>query len=706
MDKMTTSDIAPSISPSTEAAVEESAIQTVATVDATAPEEGWITSLRGYGFVSALVIDDAFAPVADDEVGSGQKATFKEYIEDNAAAQALLYSLLGITPGKMEPDWEKDIFGKINVLWQHSQRTNQGANDELQVALALLFDAANVDRLSKRTQVAHVIAVLEQCGIKVVTSHMFDVSDPLHLAADILFVDLYVDRKIVNGDTAEAVKASAPIVLQFLERSTGIVGGEWRTQKCLPPVFVISSHDDVLDITSKMVDAGIKRSCLRSMHKSDAEQELKAAIKLIETYAPLALSWQSFKQKLNTALEDKVGQAKRQLEDLDIREVALLYKATIEPSSEDFEPYLGWLWGESISAKLYETGIEAAGSIDFPEGIPIVVDGKADMRDTFVQLYEESSVVYEGLGKTNNGKYTAQVSFGDLFIPAGQNNGADSVTIFAVMSRACDVVRADCNLNILCRLADARKIMDKRQVEVARNLLEGLTRTISIGTTDKYLVDFAKDTAVQTIPFGDLNNHDKYHRIGRLSPLQALQLQQLLLADFGRVGTPSALGFLDAFDAQIRILHLGKRVITFDTPSRQFYSAIVYKFRDGKKGVALKVTFTSAFVTFLRESLADMEKTYPDPYKHIIPVLTAIKKAPEKNLKFELKIFSDDGPSHKLINDGRLKVYIIGEPIEQTDSPVATADEQAQKPAAKSDQLEIAILLTPRVVEQIAVAAV
>ena len=59
-------------------------------------------------------------------------------------------------------------------------------------------------------------------------------------------------------------------------------------------------------------------------------------------------------------------------------------------------------------------------------------------------------------------------------------------------------------------------------------------------------------------------------------------------------------------DAQIQILHLGKLIITFDTPSRQFYSAIAYKYRDGKNGDALKITFTSEFVAFLKDSLADM----------------------------------------------------------------------------------------------------
>lgn len=704
MNKMTTSDIEPLPSPSTEAAVVETAVPAAVASDTTAVDDSWKAKLRAYGFVSALVVDDAFAPVADDEVGGEQKARFKEYIEDNTAAQTQLYSLLNIAPENntdWDPNWEKDIFGRIDFLWEHSQKIS----DELKDALALLFDVANVDRLSKRTQVAQVISVLKECEFEVITSHMFDANDPKHLTADILFVDLYVDRKIPDGDTATAVKASAPIVLKFLEKSTGIVGGAWRIKKCLPPVFVISSHNDVLDITSKMVEAGVKRSCIRSMHKSDAEQELKTAIQLIETYAPLALTWQSFKQKMNAALETKVSQAVEQLEDLDIREVALLYKATIEPSSEDFEPYLGWLWGESISAKLYEAGIEAAGSIDFPAALPIVVDGKADVRDTFVQLYEESSVVYQGLNKTREGKYTAQVSFGDLFIPAAQNDGRDLLTIFAVMSRACDVVRAECDMNILCRLTDAKKIKDKRELEVARNLLEGLTRFISIGPTDKYLINFAKDTAVQTIPFGDLNNREKYLRIGRLSPLQALQLQQLLLADFGRVGTPSALGFLDAFDAQIQVLHLGKRIAIFDTPSRQFYSAIAYKYRNEKKGDALKITFTSAFVSFLRDSLADMEKSHPEPFKTIRQVLTSIKNAPGKKLKFELNISSPEPLCHTLISEGNLKVYVVGEPKEYTEPPAALPGTPVQQSPAKPKTLEIAILLTPKAIEKITVTA-
>lgn len=700
MNKMTTSDIAPLPSPSTDADVVDTTVSgavaaEAVTAETTAVDESWKTKLRAYGFVSALVVDDAFAPVEDDEVGGRQKATFKEYIEDNAAAQTRLYSLLGISPESdtdRDPNWEQDVFGKIDVLWEHSQKVN----DELKDALEHLFDAVITDRLSKRAQVEQVIEVLKKCDFEVITSHMFDANDPKHLTADILFVDLYVDRKILDGDTAAAVKASAPIVREFLEKSTGIAGGAWRTEKCLPPVFVISSHSDVLDITSKMVEAGVKRSCIRSMHKSDAEQELEAEIKLIETYAPLALTWQSFKQKMNAALETKVRQAVEQLDDLDIREVALLYKATIEPSSEDFEPYLGWLWGESISTKLYEAGIEAAGSIDFPAELPIVVDGKADVRDTFVQLYEESSVVYQGLDKTQDGKYTAQVSFGDLFILAAQNDGRDLLTIFAVMSRACDVVRAECDMNILCRLTDAKKIKDKRELEVARNLLEGLTRFISIGPTDKYLINFAKNTAVQTITFGDLNNRDKYLRIGRLSPLQALQLQQLLLADFGRVGTPSALGFLDAFDAQVQVLHLGKRIATFNTPPRQFYSAITYKYRDGKNGDALKIAFTSAFVTFLRESLAGMQNPYPEPFKEVRHVLAAINKAPAKNLKFELDISSDAALSYSLISEGRLQVYVVGEPKEYVEPPAVLADATAQPPSTKPKQLEIAILLTPQ----------
>lgn len=704
MNKMTTSDIAPSLLPSTETIVVEAVSPAAIAAEGMATDEAWKTKLRDYGFVSALVIDDAFAPVADDEVGGGQKATFKEFIEDNDAARTRLYSLLGILPGSngnWEPDWEQDIFGKIGLLWEHSQKIS----DELEGALALLFDAANVDRLSKRTQVAQVIAVLEECGLEIITSYMFDANDAMHLTADILFVDLYVDRKITDGDTGTAVKASAPIVQEFLEKSTGIADGKWRIGKCLPPVFVISSHDDVRDITSKMVAAGIQRSCLRSMHKSDAELELKAAIRLIETYAPLTLSWQSFKHKMNATLEDKVNQAKKQLDDLDIREVALLYKATIEPSSEDFEPYIGWLWGESISARLYEEGIEAAGSIDFPADLPIVVDGKADIQDTFVQLYEESSVVYKGLDKTNSaGEYTAQVSFGDLFISAAENDGRDSLTIFAIMSRACDVVRAECSMNILCRLTDAKKIKDKREMEVASNLLEGLTRSISIGNKEKYLVDFARDTAVKTIPFGDLKSRDKFVRVGRLSPLQALQLQQLLLADFGRVGTPSALGFLDAFDAQIQVLHNGVRIVNFDTPPRQFYSAIVYKFRDGDKGDALKVTFTSAFVSFLKECLEGMEKTFTETHKALRHVLIAINKAPEKNLKFELDVFGGSAKSsHDLIGSGMIQVYITGGPTEHVDQVAAVADAPDQKTQPKPKQIEVAILLTPKVTGEIVV---
>jgi hypothetical protein len=188
-----------------------------------------------------------------------------------------------------------------------------------------------------------------------------------------------------------------------------------------------------------------------------------------------------------------------------------------------------------------------------------------------------------------------------------------------------------------------------------------------------------------------------------LSPLQALQLQQLLLADFGHVGTPSALGFLDAFNAQIQVLHYGKRIATFDSPSRQFYSAVVYKYRNEKAGDALKITFTSAFVTFLRMSLASMEKIYPEPYKDVRHVLAAIKKAPEKNLKFELDIRPDATPSHSLISEGKIQVYIIGEPIEFVDPPSATASTQDQEPRPKPKPLEIAILLTPKAIEKITV---
>ena len=315
---MTISDTAPSLLPSDEIAV----------IEATIVDDSWKAKLKGYGFSSVLVVDDAFSPVADDEVGGGQKASFKNHIEDNPNAREKLYSLLGIIPEKdpnWDPNWERDIFGKIDLLWDHVQ----SVSDELKDALALLFEMVMTDRLPKRTQVKQVITVLNECGFEVITSHMFNPNDPKHLTADMLFIDLYVDRKIPDGDTAAAVNASAPIVQKFLEKSTGMVGGTWRAKKCLPPVFVISSHNDVLDITSKMVEAGIKRSCIRSMHKSDAEQELKAAIKLIETYAPLALTWQSFKHKMNDALENKVRQAVEQLEDIDIREVALLYKATI-----------------------------------------------------------------------------------------------------------------------------------------------------------------------------------------------------------------------------------------------------------------------------------------------------------------------------------------------------------------------------------------
>ena len=327
------------------------------------------------------------------------------------------------------------------------------------------------------------------------------------------------------------------------------------------------------------------------------------------------------------------------------------------------------------------------------------------MRDTFVQLYEESSVVYQGLDKTLDGKYTAQVSFGDLFIASAHKDGRDILTIFAVMSRACDVVRAECGMNILCRVTDAKKIKDKRELETARNLLEGLTRSISVGSTDKYLINFAKDTAVQTIRFDDLNNRDKYFRIGRLSPLQALQLQQLLLADFGRVGTPSALGFLDAFDAQIQVLYQGKRIHTFDTPSRQFYSAIAYKYRDGKNGDALKITFTNGFVSFLRDNLAGMENTYPEPYKTIRHVIVAIRNAPEKKLKFEINISSADAPHQNLISNGYLKVYVVGEPKEFIEPAVAAADAQPQQAANKPAMLEIAILLTPKALGKITITA-
>ena len=88
-------------------------------------------------------------------------------------------------------------------------------------------------------------------------------------------------------------------------------------------------------------------------------------------------------------------------------------------------------------------------------------------------------------------------------------------------------------------------------------------------------------------------------------------------------------------------------------------------------------------------------------------MLASIRNAPSKKLKFELNISSSaESPSHTLISEGNLKVYIVGEPKEYVEPPVAVAGTPAQEPpVAKPKPIEIAILLTPKAIEKITVEA-
>lgn len=473
--------------------------------------------LEQRGIRRAVVIDDVYDAVPrPDEMPAENWSVFFDDLRDED--ERLLAEIFPDYEGTRREDLQhSEKF--ISALWE-----NRG---KLVEKCCPLFSEYENTNATERMRLDELVRALGELGLTCTTMGRLLSEDANQ--ADLVFVDLFLGFTQSDGDMADAIERVKSLVGERVER---------------PPLVVLMSRSGRLwDKRNEFRDqASLLGSTFRVISKADLAKDGMLATLLTrlashyedaKRVAGFVYAWD---QGLNSARERFIKILRR----LDLADLAQVQTLLLDFEGQKPGEYL-----LDISDRVLQHEIEAdaptiaaakeLSKIDLSKYPAPHLDGSPDLQDLAHRMIFQHR---ERLKLSEDWEHV-QVQFGDVFRLVDRDNGAAvPIRVCLVVTPACDLARCSTDANVLLLPGDLKPLTvadwSYRSGAVRTPVFtadDGTRSWIRWDLKDRYT--WTLGALLQKLRDGDIE------RIGRIREMYAVEIQQRLLADMGRIGQPA-----------------------------------------------------------------------------------------------------------------------------------------------------------------------
>ena len=477
--------------------------------------------LEDSGIRKAIVIDDVFDDVPlPDELNEGDWSNFFDDLdEDGNRFLADQYPRYEEDP----PDALRVSQEFIALVWKNRTRLPQAAYDHL-------FREYEDTKIAERTRLDQLVSALE--SLDLTCTKMGRELDEGAKKAELLFVDLFLGFRQSEGDMNWAI-----------QRVKELVNGREHD----PPLVVLMSRSSRLqEHRDKFRDeAGLLGSTFRVVSKADLASEgtLETVLTRLAMHYQDAKRVAGFVHAWDTGLDQARKNFIQVLRRLDLSDLGQVRALLLESETQKLGEYLldvadGALQHEiegdsnTIGAALELNKIDLS---KYPA--PHLV-GSPDLQD----LVHRMTFLHSDRLRLSKEEDKVQLQFGDLLRWKSADGAAFSDDVSLVVTPACDLVRNRNGVERVMLLSGKLRDLEPKDWSYKRDPVR--TPIVILPDEDRKWIEWdLKDVkALSWSELDDLFDEQKrLSRIGRLREVYAIEIQQMLLADLGRIGRPANL---------------------------------------------------------------------------------------------------------------------------------------------------------------------
>ena len=475
--------------------------------------------LETRGIRKAVVIDDAFDDVPHpEEINDDDWSNFFDDLGEveNELLKTLHegYEEASVDNLKASPEFTA-------VVWESRGKLPQAGEH--------LFRDYERTRDTERSGLKALVATLEALGLTCTTMGRYLVAEARE--AELIFIDLFLGFRQSEDDMAHAIQRVGELVKDRFES---------------PPLVVLMSRSSRLqDKRNEFRDtAGLLGSMFRVVSKADLAKDgtLDTLLTRLANHyedakrvAGFVHAWDS---GLDQARQNFIGILRR----LDLSDLAQVRALLLDFEGQNLGEYLLDVADRVLQHEIEDddTTIAAAlelNKIDLEKYPAPHLVGSPDLQELvhrMVFLHPDRLQLSEDNGKV-------QLQFGDVLRWKTEDGRQYSDDVSLVVSPACDLVRDGGTERVMLLSGKLEELQPKNWSYKA-----GPVRTSIVILPDegrKWIRWNLKNT--QSLDWDELGRffgeEEKVRRIGRLREIYAIEIQQMLLADLGRIGRPANL---------------------------------------------------------------------------------------------------------------------------------------------------------------------
>ncbi|MDH2595913.1 MULTISPECIES: hypothetical protein [Acinetobacter calcoaceticus/baumannii complex] len=526
--------------------------------------------LRDSGIRNALIVDDGYDSIPTAADLSKDEDKWTNFFDDSTSEDEIELSRIFSDYSVMDAEDLKSSDEFVGKLWNNK---NTLRNDLIEP----LFQRYIADMEMDNSYLKTVSDTLENIGLTVTTlgKNFSDFTGNV----DLIIIDLFLGSGQELGDMDISIKGLKKLLKEKLRN---------------PPLVILMSRSHRLQDKKEIFrdGVGLFESTFRILHKSDLIDSVKlirVLNRLVKHYKDtrkIANFLSAWKDGLSVSFENTINSIRR----LDLPELAQLNQLLLKDEGAPTGAYLVDIFDRVLLHEL--------------EAQKIIIDAANDLKTLTVDEYpppyisgskDLQSLVYCALFQHTNrlelDSSESLVAFGDILrkkaniTDENPNIVLSSITsdqVLVVMTPACDLQRKGA-MRVLFMVGDLKEIKHSSW-PTSSPLVTTIFKdsetsvTYSIKWNPKHLEMLTHDEINKILSDGG-----DFKKVARLREIHAIELQQKLLADIGRVGlmAPSPA----TFPIWIKFLvpHTNGELIPLQISESIFEKGVCYIGREGDK---------------------------------------------------------------------------------------------------------------------------
>lgn len=499
----------------------------------------------------ALVIDDYYARPTPAEV-RGYTNTLRQFITDNgdSGVKEWLDTSFGLSGDHKKGDYFDAVLDSpvsVQRFWQmrdHSPIGDRLSKEIFAELVELLQPAQSALRNIEGQLQADGWQVRPIAALPPVES----------VDADVALIA--IDYILVPGEPAQGLERSMDFLRKVLDQS------KTSAAESCPFVLLMSENPDA-EKNAEMFRSRVRLHSPYFRFAKKSELSLQEVNRIVGGFLDQKDELESYR-KLHVELEASIAAAtdklRKSVEELELQDLATLHAGQLVQEGEPLSDYVGWLYGQFLSAEMMQNSTLAESVASLPTSSYRVLLGHLSATDNIPKLFSTVSLAVPASAvkyKAVNGRL--QVRFGDLFAYKGEPPRAEaedeSETVVGprptvpkplieryllVISQTCDLFHRNIrNGQVLCLDGDAQ-VLTRTEADLLRATIRQMNQQGRIlhkeGT--KYVEVEWRPKDVRTIEEDKLATENGFRYLGRLNELYSLQAQHNALDELGRIGVP------------------------------------------------------------------------------------------------------------------------------------------------------------------------